>query len=448
MKTIFISSFHGLISRVLASGLIDQLIENNIRIVLFVPSQKIDYFKENFKHNNIIIEPVNFIPSRIDRFLTSMAFVLTPSRAMEIKWRCDIKNSTGLLLNRLIKPLPFVRNFLGIVIRFMSQFSTLRKQFSFYFKKYEPELVFSTDIQNPFDVTLLHAGRRYGSKSIGMIRSWDNPTCKGIMRFFPDQLLVANNILLKEVIHFNRYPKNKIRIVGVPHYDIYVKEPRISREEFLKQHGLNNQKKIIFFAPAGDRYIDTDWQMIQLFDQWIKDSVFEYPVQLFVRLPPGDTVQLRDYEPSANIVIYQSGVASSDQEMKHREMSITDVRSLADQLYHADVVISGPSTILVDAAALNRPTILYAINGYELHRPLCRSLERYLEYEHLQNIIATGGIRVSKDSKTLVQYINLYLKNTTIDRSYQKRIVEEQCANMIGFSIQKTIQAIMQLLRI
>ena len=48
---------------------------------------------------------------------------------------------------------------------------------------------------------------------------------------------------------------------------------------------------------------------------------------------------------------------------KDRDLSHKDDVRLADSLYYSDVVISGPSTIMIDGAVFNKPIILINFDG-------------------------------------------------------------------------------------
>lgn len=55
-KTIFITSFHPLISRnILSSGILDVLVKNNIKVVIIAPKNKESFFKENFERDDVIV---------------------------------------------------------------------------------------------------------------------------------------------------------------------------------------------------------------------------------------------------------------------------------------------------------------------------------------------------------------------------------------------------------
>ena len=89
-KTIFITSFQGLVSRVLESGVLDQIMRSgNIRVVVLVPDFKVAYFKNIFsEHRKVVIEGVqaNILPRRA-HFLHELTFLLLHTNTMRLKRR-------------------------------------------------------------------------------------------------------------------------------------------------------------------------------------------------------------------------------------------------------------------------------------------------------------------------------------------------------------------------
>src|SRR3989344_7453328 len=71
MKTIFITSFFGLIARnILATDFLKILsYQKNLRIVILVPQEKLDLYSRNFTSENIIVEG---IPGRVFGWFESL----------------------------------------------------------------------------------------------------------------------------------------------------------------------------------------------------------------------------------------------------------------------------------------------------------------------------------------------------------------------------------------
>src|SRR3989344_6429226 len=195
MKTIFITAYHPFISKNILNtnvfGILKQ--RKNLRIILLVPVILKDFFENNYRFDNVVIESIDLAPfskSRLSNFYKD------------------------------------------------------------YFEKYKPDIVFSTDVYDDFDQALIKEAKIRKIFVIGMIRSWDNNISKGLMRCFPDKLIVNNEVIRKEATELHNYPEGNIFIGGLPQFDDYLKAPFKRREEFFGSIGGNPEKRTILFSPG------------------------------------------------------------------------------------------------------------------------------------------------------------------------------------------------------
>ena len=65
--------------------------------------------------------------------------------------------------------------------------------------------------------------KRAGVFRVGMVRSWDNITGKGLIRIKPDMLIVPNGIIKEEVIKYQSIPPKYIYVSGLPQMDFMLK---------------------------------------------------------------------------------------------------------------------------------------------------------------------------------------------------------------------------------
>ncbi len=446
MKTVFITSFHVLISRnILGTPFFSELADGSeLRIVLFVPSKKREYFLRAFGRPNVIVVGVDTRLSRIDVTLRQMALACLASRTARIKTRAEFA-ATGrrarylakLSLEQLLAGRSFARWALKVLDRFLAPHSS----FNAYFERYRPSLVFATDIQNEFDLALARGSRRRGISVVGMVRSWDNLTAKGVLRLIPDVLVANTEIVKAEAMRFNAVPAAKIRVVGIPHYDGYASIAPAPREHFFRSLGLDPRRRLALIAPIGDRYIcefrqdcrnSTDQHILKTLLDAQERGELPKDLQFLVRLPPADVVNLDGFRPPSHMVIEQPGVRLGAGGVKELELSPEDDRRLIDSLSHADLVITGPSTMAIDASLFDRPII---IPNFEPEaKPYFQSLARFYDYDHFRPIIESGGARVARSPGELIETISGYLADPRKDAAGRKRIVEEQCGKTDGRS--------------
>lgn len=437
MKTIFITSFHPLLSRnILGAPILDKLLaRGDIRVVLVVPEPKKLFFYQEFDHPRVFIAGVSKNLTGRDEFFRYLALALLKTRALDIKRRTEL-GGQGLWLSRLLGGNKTAQR----LARWLDQRFMNQAFFADLFESYSPSLVFAADIQNGYDVRLAHEAKARGIPVVGMVRSWDNIAAKGLIRAWPD-LLLANNMIVKaDAVRLNHFPEEKVAVVGIPHYDRYLSEKRSGREDFFKAIGGNPQKRLILYAPAGDRYIRGGNQL----DRDVIDIItanLPPEAQLLVRLPPTDEVNL-DGLPSSPLV-YFDRPHTRYFDIRNTELGRDADRHLADTLYHADLLIAGPSTMAVDGALFDRPIILIGFDGYA-RRPYYESILRYYDYEHWQPVFRNRGVKLVRNSEELQNWISTYLNNPTLDAGYRRKIVEEQSFKLDGQSSQRVVEALAQ----
>lgn len=441
MKTIFITSFHPLISRNILGTKVLDLLSEKTRVIILVPDYKKNFFEENFSGKNIVIEGINHSLSRKDIIFRKLALIFSRTKTLYIKKRSEF------FANKKI--FPFVFSLWPAYIfdncpyflkffRFLDDHVSSKMFFSSIFEKYKPDLVFSTDVQNQVDECLIREAKKLKIKTLGMVRSWDNLTAKGLIRFLPDHLIVNNEVIKSEAIKYNHFPAQKISVIGIPHYDQYLPPPPQTREPFFQKLGLDLSKKLILFAPAGNRYIRNNQT-----DKYILEILSSLDVNILVRLPPADAVNLDNFvSPKAVVIFDRVGVRFSGRAKKLSEISVAENEHLIASLCHCDVLVSGPSTICIDAAVFDKPIVCFYFDKEK--RDYWDSLRRYYDYNHLHQLVVSRGIELAHRPQELISSVNNYLINPSLNRENRKRMLKEQAYWLDGQSSQRLANVILQ----
>lgn len=430
MKHIAITSFHPLISRnIFAAGLLGYLTKNqNTRVTVFVPQAKKNFFEAEFAAPRVRFVGIDRMFGWRDRILRFVALAGLATRTMAIKRRAEMKGS-GAWTARLIGGERWLRVFLQIAsARFL-----FRRGASILLKEHAPALLFASDVENDADVLFMASARRLKIPIVGIVRSWDNLTSKGLLRILPDFLAVHNEIESAEAKTYHGMPPDKIRIVGIPHYDAYLRHAPVPREEFFERIGAPPAKRLILFAPAGDRYLSpnpTDKAVVEILDRALPQDC-----HILVRLPPTDTVKNIEEYRSRRVTIERP--TRRFKTLRNAELSPEDDRHLADTLFWSDLVIAGPSTMCVDAAVFDKPVILVGFDTHGKNRPYGQSIRRYYDYDHFRPILASGGVRYAATPKDFIDAVRSYLADPRQDQEGRRRIVREQCGGNDGMATQR-----------
>lgn len=436
-SSIFITSFHPLILRnIFSTSLPERLQAHGINPVVLVFRSKEQFFREELRGRAEVAGVEERLGWR-DFWLRSFALASLKTRSLAIKRRTELRG-----LGARFAPLISGTWFSRVATRTLSRFFTGRDPFFELLKEHNPKLVFSSDIQNEYDVRLCRAARDRGIPVIGMVRSWDNLTSKGLVQIVPDLFLVQNEIQAREAKEFHGIPEENIRIIGIPHYDHYIKEKRSDRKLFFHRIGADPTRPLLLFAPVGDRYIASntvDRDVLQILDQVLPPSY-----QILVRYPPDDQVSFLQgkYRQSEGRIFFDKPRGRQEYAGTNEELNRENDMHLADTLYWSDTVVCGPSTICVDAAFFDKPIVLFGFDGYE-ERPYFKSVRRYFDYDHWQPVLKSGGVCLAKSPKEFEECVGEYVKNPAKDHEGRKRVVEEQCGKTDGKAMERLASALL-----
>ena len=141
------------------------------------------------------------------------------------------------------------------------------------------------------------------------------------------------------------------------------------------------------------------------------------------------------------MVFDRPGYGFDPKRIDDQELAPEDDTRFVNELAACDLVVAGPSTVVIDAAFFNKPIIL--VDFYP--RPV-KPDERIYEYgaEHILNILATGGCRRVQSREAFLQAIQEYLVNPATDRSGRERIVREQCGRTDGRASERMVARLLE----
>jgi len=434
MRSVLITSFHPLVSRnILATPVPALLKSRGYRIILLVPFKKISYFKNHYSDVADEIIPIHTSLSWRDSLMRYLSLAFLQTATLDIKRRTEMKGR-GAFLSRIIHGRAGI-----LLLRFLEEVLPEKKRTDIEkaFNEFNPEICLSTDIQSELDVAILKAARRRRVRTVGMVRSWDNLTSKGLVRIVPQKLIVWNNLIKKEAVELNRIQEGRIAVVGIPHYDRYFNYKADPREVFLQSIGAENDKKFVLFIPIGDRYLSTN--NVDLYFAQMLEKILPANFILFVRLPPGDSTRnLEQFLFSKKVYVERPVTAFKT--LKNTELCADADRRLAETVYHSDVVITGPSTMVIDGAYFNKPMILEGFD--ESSKNYLDSIQRYYDYDNFLPVIRSGAARYPKNEHDFVNSLHEYIGNKNKDSIARHRFAELECAYLDGKSSERMVGSV------
>lgn len=317
-------------------GLLEELQQAGFRIVFFTPAATVPDFVESYWRKNIEVFPLHYYsPSTWE------------SRAERIRKKLEkISSGTG-------------RWFKGLEYSFYSNL----EYYSQKIQEIEPVFMLFTNPMYRHEIPLFMAAKKLGLKNAGLLRSWDNLHMG--LKFFPDKLLVWNEVNAKEAVGMMGYKREQVEIIGPCQMDPYFKAENIwTREAFCKRMHLDPTRPILTLATIGklvqgydENYIAD--QLVQL----IESKQIPGDPQLIIRLHP-----VSRYE---EFLCYQKLTFVRISHVKGHiptlgwTMSQEEVIEVASLLRHTDALISPGSTITIEAAVFDTPTIFPVYHHYQ-----------------------------------------------------------------------------------
>ena len=437
-RTLFISCFFNLVTRNILYTVFFKILSSrpDLKIVLLVPAGKKVIFEREFGGPTVVIEEIQFYRlSGINLLFHLLSWHLLNTKSKKIHKLVQLKkdhNYFNFFITSLLAKLGRF-NIVRRVFRTLDYLLMPRGGFDYLFDKYHPDLVLATDIQDLrvqawSDTALIREAQRHGILSMGMGRSWDSMTTKGLLRTLPDKLVVQTADIKNQAIVYHSVDKARISVVGTPHYDKYINEPRINRTDFFKTIGLDPNRKLILLVLPSDIWTGDPELNISLLK-----LLAGLKEQVMVRFPIFGKIDVGGFVPPSHMVFDSP---NNSEYLEESLLNRQDDDHLADLLYHSNVVVTGASSIIVDAAIFNKPAVLIGFDGDEV-KPYWASMRRYYDYEHQQLILERGSFNVAKNKDELVRWVKLYLNNPEMGTAERSSVAETFCPRKDGRSSQR-----------
>lgn len=444
MKTIFITAFQAVeVKNLLRTGVVGGLLKDpDVRVVLFMKNQvRVDHYKKEFNDPRIIYEVADQRNvGALNLFFSKLKFTLLRTdttvlrRKLFFEHRKNYFHYYSASLINWVLARPFIRR----SVRALDYSLVSNNFYTPCFEKYKPDLVFLAHLFEDSETQLLRVARAHGVKTVGFINSWDKVTARSVLRLLPDKLLVFNDIVKREVVEHNEMKPKDVFVCGIPQYDYYF-SPKVSgRKDFFRRIGVDSQKKLIVFIPAGTACSDSDWEAIDLLYRSERDGRFGSGTAILVRFPPNDFLDETEIKKRASYLICDNpGIRFAQKRGGDWDMAADDLKHLKDTLYHMDLVISyGASSFSVDAAIFDKPII--HLNFDMLKNPVpYKSPPRFYEMEHAKKAFFGGGVRRVNNADELAFWVRRYLEDPAVDRAARRQLAETQCKFLDGKSSER-----------
>ena len=438
-KIIFLPIYNGIRAKnFFYTDIYPQLVNDpSIRLIIVVPWSKVEYYRHTFKEPNVIFEPLDIVSEPwFGRLLAEIAFNSLGTITIRFKQKLEYWRYHKLLrylckraINIILWPITPLR----AVIRWLDGFVGIDSQVAALLDQYKPDIVLAPDIVFPLDRIFLRAAKRKKYFVIGLTRSWDNLTSKGVIQILPDKLILHTSRMKKQAIELVGVRADKIVVTGPPDYDKYFKPITATKEEFCKKWGIPLGRRLVLFAPFYDDYTGSAIMMMNALTRAISDGKLPQDVHFLMRYRPA-TPEISDslLEPSGHITItkpcslYFKVKNRTQAPKKDWEFSPEDADLLVQSIMFSDVIINTFSTLTIDAAAMDKPTIGVRFDADTTCLPQHSVLKIADAHDHYRELERAGGVRLVHDMNELIKGIADYLEHPESNHEGRERMKKEQ----------------------
>lgn len=449
MRTILIPIYQAVeVKNILRTDIIKKLLERpDVRVVCLVRyPERIDYYKKEIPHDRIAYDVFYQAPQgAFERFFSMLKFHIIRTDTTDLKRRLRyeaaggiIRYKVGSVMNRLL-----ARKTARSLLRFLDYRVVGDPGFAEVLRKYNPDAVFLGHLFDDVEISLMRAAQKMGIPAVGFINSWDKMTARCGLRLLPDTLVVYNNLVKNEAMAHADMPENKIRVCGIPQYDLYITSKPCPAGMFFDKIGLDPARPMILYAPQGETFSNSDWDMIDLLAGMISGGAIQKNAQLFVRFQPNDSVTESELAKRPWLKYDRPGIRYGTERGGDWDMTFADLDHLRDTLAYASLLVCHASSISVDAAVMGKPVININFEIKHATDPR-KSPMRYFIMEHYRKILDTGGVRLADSKEELAKWINAYLEDPSRDADARARMIRQQLGEADGRAGERIAEAILQ----
>lgn len=408
---------------------------NDLRFVFLVQKKDLEKYLNFFGSNlgeNFILEAVKvsspkgflqkffyffysyFIYTGTTRTLATLGVRPDEPPAGGKRWLAPIK----ILISKTFGKSKFFRKKIIPIL-----YSKLFKEHPFaeLFLKYNPSLVFAAHIYGQYDIQLLAEAKKRGIKTLGMASNWDHFD-KYYLPIGPDFLLAQSEQVKDFALKYQSYEPRQIYIIGYPHFDFIVdKSHAVSREQILRELRFPSDAKFILYV-SGSAYCSDEPDTIEKILEWADKNEFGHNIYLVIRPYLGGRGADRDFDE-----------AKFNKFNEHPRVRFYKKEFWGDLpksiqffniMRHADAVISIYSTIVIEAAALDKPLIGIGFDGYK-KRPFSKSIKRFMLREHFQDVLNSGAVRTAYSFLELKEILKKYFSDPSLDHEKRVRMMQK-----------------------
>jgi hypothetical protein len=392
-------------------GMLDALLApGSVRCILLTPAYRVRQFTSEFSAETVVHRPLfPFRPSAQLATVDALARRYARNKPLTQLWR--------LVQDRLWGADP---------------------GYGDIFAEFPPDLFITANLLYYDDGQAVYQARRCGFKTLGLMRSWDNILKRLVLR--TDLLSVWNPVNKDEAINIEYYRPQNIYLTGVPDFDLYfAPDQLVPRADFIQSWGLDPNKKILVYATVGT--LEEETFLLDILLDAIAGNRFAEPVQIICRLHPSTRLEYfwkyRDH-PDLRFSFIDKYIPTLGWTMTRE-----DVAQVANMLHHADVIVTPGSTMMIESAIFDTPTVVPVFSTVQPE--ITQSYYAKIFARHFRRIAELELVPIVRDVDQLIQWVNRCLRDPSLYRQQRAQLVQDYVHFTDGRASQRIAELILQL---
>lgn len=303
----------------------------------------------------------------------------------------------------------------------------------------QPNVVFTPHVSEGFGRCLIAAAARRGIPTVGNVMSWDNPY-RPLMAW-PQTLTCWSETTRTELAARCAHPADAITVVGAPQFDPYFGEgSELDREALCRLLGLDPTRPIIVFATLGQfrPFMDETGVFAAYLDALDRLDLPSRP-QTVLRLHPLSRLPYFEKLLDGRDVVVSRYSGSLPGMMWAPTRGETVLAG--NLLRHADVCVSPGSTMTIEAAIFDTPTIMPTFNPYT-GEEYARFFDQVWLQGHFRSLIDDGLIPLARDASELASQLSVALANRAWFRDQRRALRASLLGPLDGASTRRLAGAV------
>jgi len=305
----------------------------------------------------------------------------------------------------------------------------------------KPDLIFYVN-HNQRENSLVKEAQKLGIRTLYFCENWDH-LYQWPSNMVHEELLVWGPVVRDLCVRHHQVGRDRVEMVGVPQFDIYVNGKLPDREAFFLEHRLDPNVPLVFFATTSDQDFPYNHEVIDIVLGLNESGKFSKKCQFILRPHPRcDFANYEKYGTRHGVFAQRPGRPAGLADGWNP--SYDDMIELAATIRHSDVVICPSSTIIVDAIACDKPVVAIAFDGHREDLDFYLSHRRIFKFELMQDILKFGCFRVAETKDAFLTDFNRYLNDPGTDSAGRQAVRRELCFQVDGGSARRIAEEVLK----